>query len=290
MGSLRKFLLKFLILAFILGGLFYSYKNDLLSRHAKEFLENSKLNLVIEGVRKEINTPGALIAKIESARAYLTKSGVLSFTNQERIRLDLRPLGSNATLDIVAKIRLEDMFAKQYFEHVSPTGDSASKEAERADYDYLAIGENIALGNFEDDEVLVAAWMASPGHRANILSTKFGEIGIAVGKGVYDGKSTWMAVQVFGKPLSSCPQVETALKSRIDNKESEIKNLEVQIKEVEAELREMERNRSSRQEYNRKVDEYNDLAREINSKISSLKLDISMYNSQVKAFNSCIGE
>ena len=276
------------VLVLLALGLYFFQKGDEIRRQAKNLLENLNIESIIEGIKQEVNTPGALVAKIESERAFLTVGGVFQFTNAERVRLDLNTLESNATLNAVAKARLDDMFANQYFEHISPTGGSVSKEAQRFGYEYISIGENIALGNFEDDETLVAAWMASSGHRANILSTKFTEIGIAVGKGIYQGKSTWMAVQVFARPLSECSQVSVSLKSKIDSEKDEISSLETQIKQLEVELEKMEKNRSNREAYNQKVSEYNLLVRQINDLIAVVKSDITKYNDQVKQYNNCI--
>jgi uncharacterized protein YkwD len=39
-------------------------------------------------------------------------------------------------------------------------------------YGYILIGENLALGNFKDEESWWKAWMDSPGHRANIFNNK----------------------------------------------------------------------------------------------------------------------
>ena len=68
------------------------------------------------------------------------------------------------------------------------------------------------MGNFKNDQDLVSAWLNSPGHRANILNTRFTEIGTAVLKGFYEGREVWMAVQEFGLPLSSCPNPDSKVK------------------------------------------------------------------------------
>ena len=57
--------------------------------------------------------------------------------------------------------------------------------------------------------------MASPGHRANILNSRFIDIGVAVKEGEYQGKETWLAVQEFGEPLSDCPSPSTDLRFQL---------------------------------------------------------------------------
>jgi uncharacterized protein YkwD len=93
------------------------------------------------------------------------------------------------------------MFENQYFAHESPTGEKVSDLAKKFGYDFLLIGENLAMGNFSSDEDLVLAWMESPGHRENILNEKYQEIGVAVKKGIFEGKEVWIAVQHFGLPF-----------------------------------------------------------------------------------------
>lgn len=267
---------------------FFLLRNDTHLRKVADLFENSSGNL-IEIVKKEVNTPGALIARIESSRALLTPEGILSFTNQERAKSSLRALTSNALLDRIAGDRLADMFEKQYFDHISPTGESASGVAEDVGYEYLSIGENIALGNFENDAAVVAAWMDSPGHRANILNPRSTELGVAAGKGVYNGKSTWIAVQIFARPLSLCGSVDGELKTHIDALLEEIEGLRAAINRTEEELAELERGRPrNREAYNRKVDEYNNLANTINARSTEAKVLIDRYNQEVRKFNVCI--
>lgn len=65
---------------------------------------------------------------------------------------------------------------------------------------FRRLGENIALGDFTSSQMMVNSWMKSPGHRTNILRNDFTETGIAVGKGVFNGREQWIGVQVFGRP------------------------------------------------------------------------------------------
>src|SRR5262249_8345343 len=119
-----------------------------------------------------------------SANVTLTQAGVIKWTNIQRQENGALPaLTVNAKLNESAQLKLKDMFAKQYFEHVSPSGVGPDGLANEVGYAYASIGENLALGNFADDRALVQAWMDSPGHRANILGKSYREIGVAVGKG-----------------------------------------------------------------------------------------------------------
>lgn len=272
---------------FIVYGL-YLYSPSSITK-VKDFFSGSYTQEKLQSLGKEISNSGKLILKNGIARSHLTYTGTFSFTNAERSKAGLKIFTSNNVLNAVAQRRVNDMFAKQYFEHVSPTGDSASSEADEVGYTYISIGENIALGNFSDDEALVLAWMNSPGHRANILNTKFQELGVAVGKGMYEGKETWIAVQVFGKPLSACPGTNQALKAQIDRHESTVAENQRTLDNLKRELDRMRTDeRSDRSEYNQKVDIYNTLVSETNSLVETVKSEIAQYNVTVRAFNTCL--
>ncbi|OHA88499.1 MAG: hypothetical protein A2741_00355 [Candidatus Zambryskibacteria bacterium RIFCSPHIGHO2_01_FULL_43_27] len=280
---LKSFLLPVLVLTLLVVS--FLYKENIRSF----ILDSRESTSKLIDLAKDVSTPGGLVSKIDSLDAFLTEGGVFLYTNNEREKYGLAQFRADQGLMDIAEERLQDMFAKGYFEHVSPTGESASSIADDINYGYIAIGENIALGNFENDQTIVKAWMDSPGHRANILSGKFTSLGVAVGKGTYNGKSTWIGVQIFAKPLSECPSVDRNLKMTIDDKQQRIDNLEGEIAALEAKIRDAERGKNkNREEYNLLVEEYNKLASEINKEISELKALIATYNSQVKAFNSCI--
>lgn len=238
-------------------------------------------------ISKDVSNPGPLFGDRKSANVILTKAGILMWTNiQRKQNSQFEALQESQGLNEIAQIRLDDMFEKQYFEHVSPTGESASEVAYDVGYEYIAVGENIALGNFDNDEALVQAWMNSPGHRENILNKKYTEIGIAAKKGMFDGDEVWIAVQIFGRPLSDCNEPSVIEKAKIEQNQDEIEALKKQAAEMYAELQ-LLKNRNS-QEYNAKVDEYNAIVNEVNEKVSETKKLIAAYNIQVKEFNICL--
>ncbi len=243
---------------------------------------------IVEGVREELFS-GPLRGTEDAPQARLTVSGVITLTNAERAKEGLVLVTENARLNAAAQSKLDDMFAQQYFEHISPQGNGPGYLAEQAEYSYIIVGENLALGNFKDDAALVAAWMASPGHRANIMHTRFTEIGVAVGEGMYNGKKTWLAVQEFGSPLSACPAIDTNLKARIDHDKSTTTSMSADIEQRREELKAMPRSTASEREtYNTKVDEYNDLVIRYDAAIQHLKNDIDAYNKQVQSYNACL--
>ena len=121
--------------------------------------------------------------------------------------------------------------------------------AKKAGYEYISVGENLAMGNFKNDGDLVEAWMNSPGHRANILSFKYKELGVAVIKANMKEKPFgWRfknSVCCFPLALS-----RGGFKNQIGQTQNQINNLKSQI---EDKIKELESEKfNGRQEYNQK--------------------------------------
>lgn len=240
-----------------------------------------------EELKKDISTPGPLRLLRDAPKSSLTQSGTVNWTNIQRGNFGLAPLKQNFKLNEAARLKVNDMLARQYFDHISPTGGDISKLAQAVSYEYLNLGENLALGNYENDQVVLRAWMDSPGHRANILNAKFTEIGVAVLRGQFEGKTTWLAVQVFARPLASCPQPDVTLKAQIAILETQVDTFK---RNAEQKLYEIENTHPKRSpEYNQKVDEHNALVQQINNLIAELKSLTAQYNQQVQIFNACAG-
>lgn len=144
--------------------------------------------------------PSPLRVSLDQPAGILSIAGLLSATNQHRIRNNLPTLSLNPALTQAANYKLDDMLELQYFNHVSPSGQDLAAIVDSFHYEYLAIGANLALGNFTDNVGLIQAWMDSPGHRANILNPAYTNIGLAVKPGMFEGKPAWLAVQIFAPP------------------------------------------------------------------------------------------
>lgn len=248
-------------------------------------------NSTVQELQQRVLTAGPLRGSTNNPNAFLTRVGVINQTNLARQQNgNLPALTENIELDKAAQLKLKDMFAQQYFEHISPEGKGPADLAQAAGYSYVLIGENLALGNFTDDQDLLTAWMNSPGHRANILLPKFKEIGVAVGQGEFEGQKTWLAVQEFGEPASACPAVDATLKSQINQLQGEIDALKPQLT---AEKSQIDNNKPQSQSdydaYNKLVAQYNDQVAIFNNKVDTLKMVTEQYNSQVLAYNACAG-
>ncbi|HYK71739.1 MAG TPA: SafA/ExsA family spore coat assembly protein [Pseudoneobacillus sp.] len=107
---------------------------------------------------------------------------VIQLTNQERAKNGLKPLAANWELSRVARYKSNDMRDKNYFSHTSPTYGSPFTMMKNFGITYRSAGENIAAGQRTPQEV-VNSWMNSPGHRANILSANFNQIGVGYSSG-----------------------------------------------------------------------------------------------------------
>ncbi|GLH62210.1 CAP domain-containing protein [Parageobacillus sp. G301] len=102
---------------------------------------------------------------------------VIDLTNKERAKYGLPALKVDLALSKVAREKSRDMAVNHYFSHNSPTYGSPFEMMRKFGISYTAAGENIAKGQRTPQEV-VAAWMNSPGHRANILNKNYTHIGV----------------------------------------------------------------------------------------------------------------
>lgn len=121
---------------------------------------------------------------------------VVQLVNQERAKQGLSPLTHNWELSRVARTKSMDMRDRGYFSHTSPTYGSPFDMMKSFGVNYRSAGENIAQGQ-STPRAVVQAWMNSPGHRANILSTKYTQIGVGYASGG-SGRHYW--TQMFIRP------------------------------------------------------------------------------------------
>ncbi|MEU8935505.1 CAP domain-containing protein [Streptomyces sp. NPDC048409] len=118
---------------------------------------------------------------------------VLDLVNAERGKVGCSALTLNTTLSKVAQAHSEDMARHQTMSHDGSDGSSPGDRITGAGYTWSSYGENVAYGYASADQVM-AGWMASPGHKANILNCSFKEIGV----GLAEPGSYW--TQDFGTP------------------------------------------------------------------------------------------
>ena len=105
------------------------------------------------------------------------ESRVAELVNEQRAKYGLSPLKLSSDISAVARAKSQDMADNGYFSHTSPTYGSPFDMLKRFGISYKAAGENIAQG-YSTPEAVVNGWMNSAGHRANILSENFTELGV----------------------------------------------------------------------------------------------------------------
>jgi uncharacterized protein YkwD len=130
---------------------------------------------------------GDLMPTSSNLRA--VRQATLCLLNQERAGHGLRPVRSNAKLRRAAQSYSRTMVRQGFFDHVSPGGSTMIDRVSRTGYlaqtSGWSLGENLAWGsgNLATPRMIVRTWMGSEGHRHNILTARFTDIGIGVALG-----------------------------------------------------------------------------------------------------------
>lgn len=134
-----------------------------------------------EGEARAAAATGDAEEVVLAAPAGLIDAEELAFLqrlNAFRASRGLAKLRVSVALTRASQAHAADMAARGYFSHASADGTSFAERVKRY-YSYNTfVGENIAAG-FATGDAVFAAWKASPGHRANMLSAKYTAIGIA---------------------------------------------------------------------------------------------------------------
>lgn len=107
---------------------------------------------------------------------------LIALINAERASRGLPPLTAHPILTAVAQAHSQDMVTRDFFGHTNPDGLDPCQRMTRAGYRWYACGENIAAG-FPTAAMVLMIWLNSDGHRANLLSPYFTEIGVGYAQG-----------------------------------------------------------------------------------------------------------
>jgi uncharacterized protein YkwD len=105
------------------------------------------------------------------------------------------PLAASAALDAAALAHAEDMASHSLLGHAGSDGSTAGERAARAGYRWRLVGENVASGQSTPEQV-VADWLDSPHHCANLMDPAYAEMGVGYAAG--PGDVFW--AQLFGTP------------------------------------------------------------------------------------------
>ena len=90
------------------------------------------------------------------------------------------------------------MAARRTMSHTGGDGSNMSDRVAREAYAFSALGENVSAGYTSVPDAL-AGWMRSPGHCANMMSTRFREVGVAAASAAGDTYG-WYRAMVLGSP------------------------------------------------------------------------------------------
>lgn len=133
--------------------------------------------------------PAASVSSTPAPDLAGPEGALLSLHQQARADAGLPPFTVDATLTAIARHRAQDMAAKGYFAHTSPSGETAFSLLAAAGYRYSLAAENISRSNYPAAQAAVVAFqsfMSSSAHRANILNGGHHRIGIG-----YAGAGGW---------------------------------------------------------------------------------------------------
>jgi uncharacterized protein YkwD len=158
---------------------------------------------------REIRAPQAgVTAMAPMSESTSMANEVLELVNLERQIQKLHPLQSDSRLQAAASGHSQDMAAQNYFDHTSLDLRTPGMRISQAGYSWSTYGENIAAG-YPTPAAVVEGWMNSSGHRANILSSAFCDLGVGY---AYAAESTYGAywTQNFGRQqgVSACSSIQ----------------------------------------------------------------------------------
>lgn len=141
------------------------------------------------------NTAGAICGEVGQGQI----DRAVSEHNRFRAERGLKPFSQNSVLSELASAHACDMARRGTVTHRDHAGLRAGQRASRAGYHWRRIGENVGARANSVSEV-VAAWIASPGHRANIMDRKMREFGLGSARSA-DGKTVYWAA-LYADPKS----------------------------------------------------------------------------------------
>jgi uncharacterized protein YkwD len=137
--------------------------------------------------------------------------GLLNSTNSARVANGAAALNLNSKLDASAQAKANDMVAKDYWSHNTPSGDPPWVFIDAQGYTYQKLGENLATG-FNNEQATIDGWMASPSHKENLLDPAFVDVGFGYANitnytAVGGGPMT-IIVAHYGKPVVLSAQTQ----------------------------------------------------------------------------------
>lgn len=144
------------------------------------------------GARAEADA--SFVAHYTSASLSVQEQTAANLLNSDRARYSLPQLTLDPELCRIARIKSQDMRDNRYFAHTSPTYGDVRQMLRQFGYAYAGAGENIA--HHATVEKSQAAFLSSPGHRRNIMSSAWTKFGVGV---AFDAKGFVYLTQIFAR-------------------------------------------------------------------------------------------
>lgn len=182
------------------------------NNHRAKILHNSNLFLTIIFLLLSsffVQTLKANFPSVLGVSANISSEELLNLTNIKRQENGVPTLSFNEKLSEAASKKAQDMFENNYWAHNSPTGKTPWVFIKSSGYEYIYAGENLAKG-FSTASDAINAWMASPDHRANMLSSNYKDVGFAVKVGTLNREETVLIVEEFGSSNIAIAKVSQA--------------------------------------------------------------------------------
>jgi uncharacterized protein YkwD len=141
------------------------------------------------------NKPSQLSQPIQTPQTAQIEAEIRQQINQVRQKNGLQPLQNNEKLAQVARNYSRQMSEKNFFSHTGWDGSTLSERVRAGGVFYWMVGENLFKSKNISQPVspAVEGWLASPGHRENILRPMFRETGV----GVWRNGNTYIITQLF---------------------------------------------------------------------------------------------
>jgi uncharacterized protein YkwD len=157
-------------------------------------LRPSRLRLLAFAVAVFVLVPAAAASACAGAASSPAAGGqyqraVRCLLNAERSRAGLAPLAGDRALARAARRFSRAMVRQRFFDHVSPSGSTATQRVRAAGYSGVTVGETIGwgVGTQATPAAIVQAWMGSPPHRTIIMDARFGAVGLGIAPGSPSG-------------------------------------------------------------------------------------------------------
>lgn len=154
-------------------------------------------------------------------------------TNIERQKSNLPSLTYNEKLSQAAALKAQSMLSNNYWAHFGPNGESPWDFILKTGYQYEFAGENLAK-NFLFSQGVIDGWMNSQTHKDNILKKDYSEVGFAIVNGTLNNEPTTLVVQLFAKPLTGEPIIQSFVPPSVQAEEPVQKPIPAQLESIQS--------------------------------------------------------